>query len=285
MEAASLGNPKTAIPMRVPEHIQAVNSDQNADKKILLTAIDIEHNIYHTKSDTVFFLQDLAGRSTSDAATEAINKEVAQLTAQDTFDKVKHYLKNLKGVFLQHWDTFSSKDRDEISFSLDLLQASNQSHQYTSVAGGDWKNPLVVRGWDIREKYFTKTIQRAYRKAQERKAILLCRVGSVHASLTNKRYQARYFAKQYSPTRGKVASIGLVPLYYDTHETNGTDTEKHNDIDSIVETLMKEHEYSYLSLSKLQENTNNSFRWSKYYSNSRPQYDGLLFVKIAKNSN
>lgn len=169
-----------------------------------------------------------------------------QLTVQDTFDKVNRYLRKLKKVFLQHWDTFSSEGQDEILFSLDLLQASNQSHQYTSVQGGDWKNPLVVRGWDIREKYFTKTIERAYRKAQKRKAILLCRVGSVHSSLTGKRYQARYFAKAYSPAKGKVASIGLVPLYYDTHETNGAGTEKHSDIDSIVKTLMKENEYSYL---------------------------------------
>ena len=92
-------------------------------------------------------------------------------------------------------------------------------------------------------------------------------------------------AKDYSLTKGKVASIGLVPLHYDTRETNDNVTEKHNDIDSIVKTLMKDEEYSYLSLSKLQENTNNSFKWSKYYSSSGPKYDGLLFVRIEKNSN
>ncbi len=86
-------------------------------------------------------------------------------------------------------------------------------------------------------------------------------------------------------TKGKVASIRMVPLYYDVHETNETVTEKHSDIDSIVKTLMKDVEYSYLSLSKLQKNTNNSFKWSKYYSNSGPKYDGLLFVRIEKNSN
>ena len=103
-------------------------------------------------------------------------------------------------------------------------------------------------------------------------------------SLDNKT-EARYFAKKYSPTKGKVAAINMVPLYYDARETNDTVTEARNDIDSIVKTLMKDDEYSYLSLSELQRDTNNSFKWSKYYSNRGPKYDGLLFVRIEKNSN
>ncbi len=277
MEAASLGNPKTAKPMGIPECIQAFNSNQTAAKKILMTAIDIEHAIYHTKSNTVLFLQDLSSRSASNTASEIINKEILQLTAQDTFAKVNRYLKKLKGVFLQHLDTFSPEDQDEILFSMELLTASNRFQQY-STAGG--LKEALMRPWDIRTKYFIKTIERAYQKAQKRKAILMCRVGAPHASLTNKYFEARYFAKKYSPTKGKVASIGLIPLYYDVHETNDTVTEEHNDIDSIVKILMKDYEYSYLSLSELQQNTNNSFKWSKYYSSSGPKYNGLLFVRI-----
>lgn len=284
-EAVSLGKEKATIdPMLYPEAIQAFNSSQTADKKILLTAIDIEHTIYHTKSYTVHFLQELAQRSTSDVARRIIQNHIPQLTTQDTFDKVNRYLEELKGVFLQHLGTFSPEDQDEILFSLDLLQASNQFYQYIS----DWRIRrfyLTPRGWNIRAQYFKKTIERAYHKAQRRKAILLCRVGAPHASLTDKYYEALYFAKKYSPTKGKVVSIGLVPVYYNIRETNDNVTGKHNDIDSIVKILMKGDECSYLSLSKLQENTNNSFKWSKYYSNSGPKYDGLLFVKIEKSSN
>ena len=75
----------------------------------------------------------------------------------------------------------------------------------------------------------------------------------------------------------------MVPLYYDVRETNDTDTEEHNDIDSIVKTLMKDYEYSYLSLADLKKNKKNSFIWSKYYSSSGPKYDGLLFVRIGIN--
>jgi len=281
-ETVSMSDKKTINPTLYTKDIREFNSNQTKDKKILLTAIDIEHQIYHNKKDTKLFLQDLVSRSTSETARQAINEEVARLIDQDTFDKVNHYLKKLKKVFLQHLDTFSPEDRDEILFSLDLLQASNRFYQY-SAAGG--LKEALMRPWDIRYKYFIKTIERAYRKARKRKAILLCRVGAPHASFTYKNFEARYFAKKYSPTKGKVASIGLVPLYYDIHETNDTVTEEHNDIDSIVKTLMKDDEYSYLSLSKLQQNTNNSFKWSKYYSNSGPKYDGLLFVKIKENSN
>ncbi len=279
MEAASLGNQKTAIPIRIPECIQAFNSSQTADKKILMTAIDIEHSIYHTKSETVLFLQDLANRSTSDAASKAINKKVAQLTAQDTYDKMNRYIEELRKVFQQHYDTFSSEDRDEIQFSMDLLTPSNQYQYIRQGIEKSRQNPH-----DIRYRYFIKTIERAYRKAKKRKAVLLCRVGDWHVSLDNKR-EARYFAKDYYLTRGKVAAIKMVPLYYDIHETNDIITGEHSDIDSIVKALMKDDEHSYLSLSELQKNTNNSFRWSKYYSNSGPKYDGLLFVRIEKNSN
>ncbi len=286
MEAASLGNPKTFQPIGIPDCIQAFNFNQTADKKILMTAIDVEHAMYDfnkNKNIPVIFLQELAGRSTSDIASEEINKEVAQFTAQDTYDKMNRYLKKLKKVFQPHLDTFSSKDQEEILFSLDLLQASNRFYQYTTDKGirGFF---LTSTGWNIRAKYFTKTIERAYRKAQNRKALLLCRVGAPHAYLDRK-MEARYFAKKYSPTRGKVASIGLVPLYYDTNETNDNVTEKSSDIDSIVMTLMKDDEYSYLSLFDLQKNTNNSFKWSKYYGSSGPKFDGLLFVRIEKNSN
>jgi hypothetical protein len=283
MEAASLGNPKAVINIGIHKCIQAFNSNQTEDKKILMTAIDIEHNIYRSKQNIVVFLQELAGRSTSDIASEEIYKEIAQLTAQDTYDKMNRYLKKLKKVFQQHLGTFSSEDQDEILFSLDLLQASNRFYEYTTDKGikGFF---LTSWGWNIRAKYFTKTIERAYRKAQERKALLLCRVGAGHA-LLDRKMEARYFSKKYSPTRGKVASIGLVPLYYDVRETNDNVTEKHNDIDSIVMTLMKDEEYSYLSLSDLQKDADNSLKWSKYYGSSGHKLDGLLFVRIEKNSN
>jgi len=276
LEAVSLGNEKPINPMLYTETIRAFNSNQTADRKILMTAIDLEHSIYNNKKETVLFLQDLAGRSTSDAARRIIQKDIPQLTTQDTFDKVKRYLKNLKKVFMQHFDTFSPEDRDEILFSMELLTASNH-YQYIME---DWQSAQ-----NIRYRYFKKTIKRAYQKAQKRKAILLCRVGGYHVSLSGKNSEARYFARDYSLTKGKVAAIRLVPLYYDVRETNETVTEEHNDIDSIVKTLMKDDEYSYLSLSDLQKNTNNSFKWSKYYSNSGPKYDGLLFVRIENNSN
>ncbi|MHC4758053.1 MAG: hypothetical protein ACYTE8_05310 [Planctomycetota bacterium] len=286
LEAASLGNPKSVIfksygnkPVRIHGVIEAFNSGQTADRKILMTALDLEHSVYHTKSDTVLFLQDLANRSSSDTTKQIINEKIIQLTDQDTYDKMNSYLEELKKVFLQHLNTFSSEDRDEILFSMELLMASNY-YQYHKK---DYKNDRH-NAHKLRYRYFKKTIERAYRKAKKREAILLCRVGNTHARLDYK-LEARYFAKKYSPTKGKVAAINMVPLYYDARETNDAVTEEHNNIDSIVKTLMKDYEYSYLALSELQQKTNNSFKWSKYYSNSGPKYDGLLFVRIERNSN
>ena len=279
MEAVSLGNERAINPRLYPEPIRAFNSNQTTDKKILMTAIDIEHSVYNNKKETEYFLQDLAGRSTSGIVSQTINKEVAQLTAQDTYGKMNRYLRKLKKVFLQRFDTFSPEDQDEILFSMELLIASNRYQYISKGLKKSWQNPH-----ELRYRYFKKTIKRAYQKSKKRKAVLLCRVGSWHVSLDSKT-EARYFAKKYSPTKGKVATIRLIPMYYDIHETNDIDTEKYSDIDSIVKTLMKDDEYSYLSLSELQKNTNNSFKWSKHYSSSGPKYDGLLFVKIEKNPN
>src|SRR3989339_1719497 len=67
-EAASLGNPKPNIfkgwgnkPIQMPQCIQTFNSTQTIDRKILLTAVDLEHSVYHTKSDMVIILKELAG--------------------------------------------------------------------------------------------------------------------------------------------------------------------------------------------------------------------------------
>jgi len=276
LEAASLGqsyiNPKLML-----GEIQEFNSKLPENRKILMTAVDIEHSIYNNKKETEQFLQILANRCTSDVARRIIQKEIPQLTTQDTFDKMNRYLKGLKKLFLQYFDTFSPEDQDEILFSFDLLQASNRYQYICHGNKRDWQNPH-----DIRYRYFKKTIERAYRKAQKRKAILLCRVGAAHICL-DRRTEARYFARDYSLTKGKVASVSLVPLYYDTTKVDDADPEKHSDIDSIVKMLMKDYDYSYLSLSELQKGTDNSFRWSKYYSSSRPKYDGLLFVRIKKN--
>jgi hypothetical protein len=245
MEAVSLGAEKQINPMLYTEIIRAFNSNQTTDRKILMTAIDIEHSISNNKKEAKLFLQDLANRSTSDTVSQAINKEIAQLIAQDTFDKMNLYLKKLEKLFLQHLDTFSPEDRDEILFSMELVKVSNH---YQSIKE-DWRNAQTIR-----YRYFKRTIKRAYNKAQKRNAILLCRVGTAHARFDYK-LEAWYFAKKYSPTKGKVAVINLVPLYYDARETNDTVTEEYNDIDSIVKILMKDYEYSYLPLSELQKKT------------------------------
>jgi hypothetical protein len=305
LEAASLGNPKPVVlqgmgnkPIAIPDCIRAFNSNQTEDKKIVMTTIDIEHSIYHTKSDVVLFLQDVANRSTSDVALQEINSEIIPLPAQDTYEKMDSYLRRLQKIFQQHFDTFSSEDQDEILFSMELFRASNY-YQYTRVKIDQSPKHDYASLNKFRTKYFIKTIERAYQKAQKRNAILLCRVGSMHASLAQKT-EARYFAQSYPLTKGKVAAIRMVPLYYDASEVNNISTDQ-NDVASVVKTLMKDNDYSYLSLSDLQKRTDRSFNWGKYFSrwaepgfeayygrnavNDAPKYNGLLFVKVKKQSN
>lgn len=277
-EAASLGNPKKAMPIKLPENIQKFNATQSEDKKILMTAIDMEHSIYHTKQYTVLFLQELASRSTSKSSFEEINKEIVLLPEQDSYDKMNTYLDKLAELFIKNLGTFSTENKEEILFSMELLKASNRCQYIVRKIKKSWENPD-----DIRYKYFSKTIERAYQKAQKRNAILLCRVGYWHISSDNK-CEAKYFANDYPLTKGKVATIRLVPLYYNGKETNDVLTNKQKSVNSIVKVLMKDCQYSYISLSELQKEDCNICKVSNYYYSKGPKYDGLLFVRIDKSS-
>jgi hypothetical protein len=269
MESASLSlQPQP----RFDRSILEFNSKQPPDRKILMTAVDLEHTIYTDKKETVCYLQELAGCCTSTAARETLEKEIPQLTATKTFDEVDAYLLNLKNIFILHFNTFSPENQEEILFSLDLLQASNRYYRYES-ARGIMKN--ILRPWDIRYKYFKKTIERAYQKAQKNDAIMLCRIGNGHVSLVRD-CETRYFARDYSLTKGKVMAIQMIPLYEDNVKAEGCT------IDSVVKELMKVDEYCYLPLKQLQANTKSSLKWSRYYPGGKPICDGLLFVKTRK---
>ena len=275
MEAVSMGSADPVNPKLYPETIRAFNSGRTADRRILMTAIDLEHPIRNNRKETQRFLRRLVSRSTSDEVRRIMQDKVDELIAQNTYEKMSRYLKELKRLFLKHFEAFSPVDQEEILFSMELLAASTR-YQYVR---DDWD-----KAYPIRYRYFKKTIERAYQKARQRKALLLCRVGAVHVSLTDKRFEARYFAKKYPPTKGKVAAIRMIPLHFSTSKEDSAGSENQSDIDSIVKTLMQDHKYSYLPLAKLQQGTNNSFRWSKYYTRGRHKYDGVLFVKTEEKS-
>lgn len=274
LEPASLGNPTPRKRIILPKCIEQFNSSQAVDKKILMTTLDVQHNLGRDKTEAVVCLQELAGRSSSDVAKTGLDEMIAQLANQDSFVDMGRYLKRLKHTFVRHIDTFTAEDQNEIRFFVDLLEASNRFAQY--------KNPWGTgRGWDIREKYFTKTVERAYRKAQKRNAILLCRVGTTHIRADIKKMQGPHFKRAYRPTKGKVACISMVPLYFDDNEPNDPN-KVGKSIDSAVKHLMKEHKYGYLSLDDLQKSTDYSLGFSRHFYGKRPKYDRILFVRIFK---
>ncbi|MBN2589688.1 MAG: hypothetical protein JXA96_07490 [Sedimentisphaerales bacterium] len=276
-EEVSLGGEKQINPDIYTEIIRTFNSNKPIDKKIMMTALDLEHAIYHTKAATVTFLKDLAQRSNSDNAIQYLDKEIGLLTVQNTYDKMDSYLNNLKNLFQKYFDTFPPDDRKEINFSFKLLKASNLYQYIRRGLKNDHR-----KSDDIRYKYFTETIKRAYHKAKQRDSILICRIGNWHLKLDNKKGEARYFAKKYSKTKGKVAAIRMVPIY-ENAENNKISQD--NIIDSIAKNLMEDCQYSYLSLHELKKAANNSFKWNEHFSKSGPKYDAILFVKVKDTSN
>lgn len=283
VEAASLGAPDPLKPMHIPEPILSFNAQQPPERKILMTTLDVEHTIYHTKHLTVLFLRHLAGRSTSETVRKALEQQIAELPAQDTYEKMDAYLEKLETTFRNYLNTFNAADREEILFSMELLDASNR-FQYLSREDQEVRQ-LADK---IRYRYFNKTIERALQKARQRDAVLLCRVGVWHISLDYE-CEARYFAKENRRTKGKVAMVNFVPVYFSSEpiqQIEDPNNNAENDINSIVSEQLTDENYCYLSLNEIKKNAHGSLDWSKYfYDGNQPKCDGLLFVKIDKDSN
>jgi len=58
LEAASLGKPNALMPTIIPRQILEFNSKQPTDKKILMTALDVEHSIEITKKKRFVFYRN-----------------------------------------------------------------------------------------------------------------------------------------------------------------------------------------------------------------------------------
>jgi hypothetical protein len=125
----------------------------------------------------------------------------------------------------------------------------------------------------IRFEYFKKTIERAYQKAQQRKAILIARLGNWHANLTFPS-EARYFAMSNSVTKGKVMSIQMQPVF----EESGKESIQGIDLVGAIKPLMRPGYSCCLALPPLHGAARRALKYSQYYPGNRPICDWMLFV-------
>jgi hypothetical protein len=272
-EADSLGRPNPLSPRQpIPPQIVAFNSTNLPARQVMVTAVDLEHPIYHSKEHPVRYLTQMAQRSTSAAAREALQARIPRLTATKTYAEVQEYLQEIKSLFQEHAATFSAADQEEIRFALDLFEASNR---YKHASQGLIKtsgNPE-----QIRLEYFIKTLARAYQKARQREAILVARVGNRHVSLFDP-CETKYFAADHPATRGKVLAVQMLPVYDDAAKESAPGI----DLAAAVKPLMKPGHYCYLPLPGLQGGARRALKYSYYFPGNRPVCDGLLFVKAPR---
>ncbi|MCE5187127.1 MAG: hypothetical protein LLF76_13480 [Planctomycetaceae bacterium] len=277
LEDGSMGRANPVYTYTLAQPLAQFNERQPPDRKILMTALDVEHTIEHDKASTVRFLQELVRRSSSQDVRDALESHIPRLTDTKSFDEVDAYLRELNNLFISNLKTFSAADQDEIRFSLDLLQASNTYRRHNATRWTDLR--FFNQGVYLRYEYFKKTIVRAHEKAQQRNAALLCHVGNGHATYGS-RWEAHYFARKYPPTRGKVFAIQMIPLYYE--EDPNILSNPHKDVDPIAiaaHSLMADCAWAWLPLQQFHKNANVQPRWSGYFPSGKPECDALLFIK------
>lgn len=261
-EAASFGQYFQDRPMPGLEKIAEHN--QKNENEILLTAVDLDHCIYHTKKESVIFLNYLADLSSSQKVKTQLKEKISNLPSQDTYTKMNKYLYELKNEFMRYSNSFSHAKVEDIKFAMEILIASNE-YQYRS------KGLINTYWWDphprqIRYNNFIKTIKKAYTKAKARDAILLCKVGRTHISRNYKWCESEYFAKEYGQTKNKTHTIGLYLV-------------KNCPFKKEISNLMKDYHYAYLPLNNLPENLKAHKKLKKFYYKNQFAFDSLLLIK------
>jgi hypothetical protein len=283
MAAESMGKAETS------DYVSSTILDYNTrvpdNSKVLVTALDVDHSINHSKSKTVKYFEYLAALSSSDKCVTELKQAIPKLLSLKERGELHRYLDGLETTFSQYRDTFSAEDWDEVSFSLELMHASVDFQLITY----KWQRvPLSrkmrIRLHEIRAEFFRKTVERAFAKASERKGKLLCIVGGAHIvkgplgkgnSLIGKWAEADYFHRIHADTQGKVASILVNALSF-----KGQPYEKKNDLDDIAYEMLADGELLYIPLAAL-ANHSEDLAWSEYFSSHGPRFDGVIFLRKA----
>jgi len=258
------------------EKIAEYNKGLAEKNKLLVTSIDIEHSINHTKDVTVRYLSYLADQAASTAASQELRRVINRLHDLKERGEIHSYLNDLEDRWDKNKGHFADDVIEEIRFSLELMHASVD---YQLLPRED-----TVEFEEIRGKYFRATIQRALAKAEERNGALLCFVGAVHAVKTPKPAndylcgqwtEACYFAQEYSPSAGKTASILLCAATYKDQSGYSEDIGPLEEacLDSVPQSKMSFLNLSQLDMSKVGATD------TQYVSQYGPKFDGIVFLR------
>ncbi len=279
LEDVSLGKIFISSEMRFEPFVEKLaeyNKELAEKNKLLITSIDIEHSINHTKDVTVRYLSRLADCATLSTVSQGFKEEINRLYALNGRGEIHSYLNDLEERWERNNEHFADDVIEEIQFSLELMHASVD---YQLLPRED-----TVGFEEIRGKYFRVTIQRALAKAGKRNGSLLCSVGSVHAVKTPKPAndylcgqwtEGCYFAQEYPPTAGKTASILLCAATYKEQSGYSEDIGplERACLDSAPQSKM-----SFLNLGQLDMSKVGATE-TQYVSQYGPKFDGIVFLR------
>ena len=276
LEDASLGKiPVSETPSGSFEgKIAEYNRELDEESKLLVTSIDIEHSINHTKDLTVKYLSYLAELATWPDVALGLKEAITRLYDLKERNETHAYLNDLAERFERSRAHFPDHSIEEIGFSLELMHASVDYQLLPREESVEFE--------EIRGKYFRATIQRALAKAEARNGSLLCFVGATHAVKTPKPAdepwcgqwtEACYFAQEYPKTTGKTASILLCVA---THKGQSSYSEDIGPLEKVYLDSAPQSKMSFLDLSG-QDINSLGLVDSKYVSQHGPKFDGILF--------
>jgi hypothetical protein len=280
LEARSLGT-EAQLPNRLPDHqnrwlepVTAYNRTAPAERRLLCTALDLDHCISHAKSQTVLYLQYLATKSSSREARAYLAQAIPALVDLKSRKAIHAYLEELERRFHAAWDSFTPADQEEITFSLALERASIDFHALS------YWYPPDRRKAKIRDEYFRQTIARALAKAEQAGGPLLCYVGWGHAWLHQRgalNCEAAYFDQEFPATRGQVGSLLIEKLSACVSSDLSGDY-RPSALERAALARMGKQDRLFVDL--------RDPRWDsvkhkpgKFFPKGGPDYDGILFLK------
>jgi len=130
--------------------ITRYNAELPVNDRIMVTAIDIEHSIRHSRELTVQFLKHLITCCSSNKARQELDERVSNLLKLNETKEIHDWISDLQDRFGMYSNAFPSETNEEVCFSLNLMHDSLDYHVPENRFGQDVLSQDDLRMLELR---------------------------------------------------------------------------------------------------------------------------------------
>ena len=269
----------------VGQAINTFNSTAAEAERIIVTSIEIEHSVRHSRHQTARFFRYLSSRSSVPVVQDemaGIASSLADLTdGKEIYDAAGRF----ESVFEMNTRSFDEDAIREIRFAVNLTRSSLAFDMPEHRGPNESFTTDELAMFSSRAHWFRETIRNARQRLRHCGRGMICWVGMHHAALKpvvswepgNPTWpEAYYFNMVNRGTVGSVCSIMVRALTYGSFEQPLFSDD--DPIDGSVQSWIGSESVGFLRLPERAE-VPADWRDSQYYVNGEPLFAGIVFLK------